>query len=159
MKLLVSIICVFGVMLTNLVSAEEVPSPQQLAENATSTRQAVFKLIYHNLAPLAGMARGKIDFSAELAERNSRRIATLAPMIPELFAKDTREFSVHTDALPIIWEKPDEFAANAQKLVEAATRYADTASSGDQRALAAAFRGLGGACGNCHDLFKLDDDD
>jgi cytochrome c556 len=140
------------------VSAQDAPTPQQLAENATATRQAVFKLLYFNLGPIVGMARGEAEFDAAMAERNARRIAALAPMIPDVFsAMDTREYDVTTEALPVIWDDPAGFAGKAEALVEAATAFAETATGGDQMATLGGVRSLGGACGNCHDDYRVDD--
>jgi hypothetical protein len=75
------------------ISAQEGPTPEQQAVMATENRQAVFKLLGVNMGPIVGMARGAVPFDASIAERNARRIAMLAPMIPELVgAMDTREF-------------------------------------------------------------------
>jgi cytochrome c556 len=139
--------------------AEEAPSPQEQAENATATRQAVFKLLIFNLRTIVGMARGEIEFDAAIAERNARRIAALAPMIPEVLgAMDTREFDVTTEALPLIWDNLDEVAEKAQNLVNAANTFADTAATEDQGATLGGLRALGGACGNCHETFRVDND-
>lgn len=141
------------------ISAQEAPSPQELAQNATVTRQAVFKLLGFNMGAIIGMARGSVPFDAAVAERNARRMAALAPMIPDVFtAMDTREFDVNTQALPVIWEKADEFAEKANNLVIAANKFADVAAGGDQAATMGGLRGLGGSCGSCHDAFRVDDD-
>ena len=148
-----------ALVLAQPLTAQEQPSPQQLAEGATDTRQAVFKLLYFHLRPIVGMARGEVEFDAALAERNARRMAALGPMIPDLFsAMDTREYNVETEALPVIWEDAAGFREKAQALVDAASAFADTAAGGDQTATLGAVRSLGGSCGNCHDAFRVDDD-
>jgi cytochrome c556 len=139
--------------------AQEGPTPEQQAATATENRQAVFKLLGVNMGPIVGMARGAVPFDAALAERNARRIAMLAPMIPERFsAMDTREFDVETEALPVIWDDMDDFSAKAAALVEQANAFAETAAGGDQAATLGGLRNLGGACGNCHDAYRVDDD-
>ena len=155
----ISIAVLLGSVLALTATAQEAPSPQERAEDATATRQAVFKLLRFNIGPIVGMARGEIEFDAAKAERNARRIAALAPMIPDVFgAMDTREFDVETEALPVVWEKPEELAEKMRGLVEAANTFADTAAGGDQAATLGGLRALGGACGNCHDVFRVDDD-
>ena len=144
--------------LATSISAEEGPTPEQQAATATENRQAVFKLLGVNIGPIVGMARGA-PFDAAVAERNATRMAALAPMIPELFAAmDTRSFDVDTEALPAIWENPDDFAAKAAALQEAATAFAATAAGGDQAATLGGLRNLGGTCGNCHDSYRVDDE-
>ena len=146
-----------GLLLTGSVLAEEGPTPEQQAAMATENRQAVFKLLAVNMGPIVGMARGA-PFDATVAERNAIRMATLATMIPEVFATDTRAFDVETEALPVIWENPDDFAAKAAALHEAATAFAATAAGGDQAATLGGLRNLGGTCGNCHDSYRVDDE-
>jgi cytochrome c556 len=156
---LITIMALLGVATAYPAAAEEAPTPEQQAAAATSTRQAVFKLLYFNLGPIVGMARGEVEFDAAIAERNARRIAAIAPMIPDVFgAMDTREFDVTTQALPVIWDDMAEFSDKAAALVEAAGIFADTAAGGDQAATLGGLRSLGGACGNCHDTFRVDDD-
>ena len=158
-KILISMMVLLGTALALTTAAEEAPSPEERAEDATATRQAVFKLLAFNIGPIVGMARGTVEFDAAIAERNAKRIAALAPMIPELIgAMDTREFDVETEALPVAWEQPDELAEKAEELVAAANTFANTAAGGDQAATLGGLRALGGACGNCHDTFRVDDD-
>ena len=156
---LITIMALLGLATAYPATAEEAPTPEQQAAAATSTRQAVFKLLYFNLGPIVGMARGEVEFDAAMAERNARRIAAIAPMIPDVFgAMDTREFDVTTEALPVIWDDMAEFSNKAAALVEAAGTFAETAAGGDQAATLGGLRSLGGACGNCHDTFRVDDD-
>lgn len=140
------------------VSAQQPePTPEQIAAQATETRQALFKVLFYNLGTISGMARGTVEFDAAVAERNANRIAALAPMIPEMFAaNDTRAFDVETEALPIIWDRMDEFQEKANNLVNAANTFAATASTGDRNAIIGGIRAFGGTCGNCHDTFRVD---
>ena len=62
-----------------------------------------------------------------------------------------------TEALPAIWEKPEEFKAAAQKLVDESAKLATLAGEGDKAAVGAQAMAMGGACKGCHDQFRLDD--
>lgn len=62
-----------------------------------------------------------------------------------------------TEALPAIWEKPEEFRAAAQKLVDESAKLATLAGEGDKAAVGAQAMAMGGACKGCHDQFRLDD--
>ena len=149
-------ILVSGTLFT--ATAQDEPTPEQMAARAAETRQSVFKLLLFNLLPIAGMAQGA-PFNAELAEKNALNIAALAPMIPDLFAAmDTRDFDVETEALDVIWEDSAGFAEKAQALLEGANTFAEVAAGADMAATLGAFRGLGGSCGNCHDDFRVDND-
>ncbi len=156
---LVSTLVLLSIGFVLTTAAQEAPSPEERAETATVNRQAVFKLLGVNIGAIVGMARGQVPFDAAIAERNARRIAMLATMIPErLGAMDTREFDVETEALPLIWDNLDEIASKAQNLVEAANTFADIAAGGNQQETLGGLRSLGGACGSCHDTFRVDDD-
>lgn len=144
-----------GLMTVSAQQAE--PTAEEVATQATETRQALFKLLRYNLNMISGMARGSVEFDAAIAERNALRIAELAPLIPELFAaSDTRRFSVSTEALPIIWDRMDEFNEKANNLVNAANTFASTAKSGERNAILGGIRAFGAACGNCHETFRED---
>lgn len=62
-----------------------------------------------------------------------------------------------TEALPAIWQKPEEFKAAAQKLVDESAKLATVATAGDKAATAAQAMAMGGTCKGCHDQFRLDD--
>ncbi|MFK7864651.1 MAG: cytochrome c [Pseudohongiellaceae bacterium] len=152
-----SALAVLGSGVLATVSAQDAPTPEQQAAGAVDTRKSVFKLLRFNLIPLVGMAQGA-PFDAAVAERNGRRIAALAPMIPDLFAHDTRDFDVETTALDKIWDNQPDFSDKAQALVDNATAFADAAATGERGATLGAFRALGGSCGNCHDDYRVDED-
>ena len=125
-------ILVSGTLFT--ATAQDEPTPEQMAARAAETRQSVFKLLLFNLLPIAGMAQGA-PFNAELAEKNALNIAALAPMIPDLFAAmDTRDFDVETEALDVIWEDSAGFAEKAQALLEGANTFAEVAA-GDRKSV------------------------
>jgi cytochrome c556 len=63
-----------------------------------------------------------------------------------------------TEALPAIWEKPEEFKAAATKLVDESAKLASLAPGGDKAAVAAQAMAMGGACKGCHDKFRQDDE-
>ena len=134
------------------------PTPEQQAAAATADRQAAFKLLRFNIGAIVAMAQGA-PFDAEIAERNARRIAGIAPMIPELLgAMDTRGYDVETQALDLIWDNLDDIDVKAQALVDAANEFADVASGGEMAATLGAVQQLGGACGNCHETYREDTD-
>ena len=144
------------VIFTATAQDDAPPTPAELAAASTETRQAVFKLLGFNMAPISGMARGA-EFDAAVAERSARRIAALAPMIPEVFAaRDTREFAVETEALPIIWDNMMDFNQKSMDLQAAANTFAEVAAGGDRNTTIAAIRAFGSTCGNCHREYRVD---
>ena len=133
-------------------------TPEEQAAAAVDQRKSLFKTIRYNLGPIAGMAQGA-PFDAEVAERNARRIAVMATMIPEMLAVDTSNFdNIATTALASIRDNQDDIAAKAQALIDNANAFADTAATGEMGATLGAFRAFGGSCGNCHDTYRVDND-
>jgi cytochrome c556 len=140
------------------VSAQNQPTPEQQAATAVNARKSVVRLFAFNMGPISGMARGTVEFDGALAERNARRIAAMAPMLVETFAAmDTRPYTVETEALPIIWDRFDEFQQKADALVQGANTFADIAARGNREETIAAVRAFGSNCGGCHDVFRLQD--
>ncbi len=135
------------------LSAADGPSPSEQAQAKIDTRQGLFKVVGSYFGPIVGMARGQIPFDGELVQKNAGRIGQLAAMIPDVFAADTREFDLATEALPKIWSAPEDFAEKSQVLVEMATELSLAAAEGQGPAMAA-FRKTGGACKGCHDDFR-----
>ena len=133
-------------------------SPEEQAAAAVDQRKSLFKTIRYNLGPIAGMAQGA-SFDAEVAERNARRIAVMATMIPEMLAVDTSAFdNIETTALDSIWDNQNDIATKSQTLIDNANAFADAAATGEMAATLGAFRAFGGSCGNCHDAYRVDND-
>lgn len=99
---------------------------------------------------------GAPDFGVIAASATD--INTRAKLIEGHFPEGTgRDQGYDTEALPTIWEKPEEFAAAAQKLVDESATLITTAEGGDAAAVGEQVKATGGACKNCHDTFRLDD--
>ncbi len=127
------------------------PNPDKTAIEA---RQAVFKLINNQNAPIGQMLRGG-EFSADTVARNAGRIKVLADMIPELFARDTRQYKDSpTRALDGIWNSQADFKVKADALGTAADALIAAAKTGDKAKVQAAAGDVGKACGACHDNFR-----
>lgn len=125
--------------------------PAEIAE-----RQKNFKAIADSFK----MIRGELeldtpDFAVIAAQAGE--INTLAQQIETLFPAGTSMADGHdTEALPAIWEKPEEFSAAATKLVDESASLMALAPAGDKAAVGAQAMTMGGACKNCHDTFRLD---
>lgn len=61
-----------------------------------------------------------------------------------------------TDALPSIWEKPDDFKAAITKQSEALALLKTAAQSNNPGEWKVAFGKVGSSCKGCHDSFKKD---
>jgi cytochrome c556 len=129
-------------------------SPEEQAQQAVELRQGLFKLIGYSFDPIGGMLKNKVPFDAALAQKSAARIEALAPMITELFANDTRKFTLKTKAREGIWTSKSDFQAKNDDLVKAAGALTTAAKSGDKKATMQAAAAVGKACGGCHDNFR-----
>ena len=99
----------------------------------------------------AALTAGDLKSVAKMAES----LEMSAKVMPTLFEKGTGPEAAKTRALPVIWEKPDDFKAAAMKLETMAAELEKAAESGDQAAATAAFAAMGKeACGGCHGAFR-----
>ncbi|WP_347140045.1 cytochrome c [Paracoccus sp. SSK6] len=141
--------------LPTLVAAQ---SAEDAAEQALEARHGFMTMLGINMGQLAGMAKGEIAYDEAMASRAAANILALTQYdAPALFIPGTSSEEIDdSDALPAIWEKPDDFRARFAALGEAAAGSAD-AVKGGQANVGPVVQKLGGACKNCHDNFRKKD--
>lgn len=151
-----AVLVLTGIIITMGATAQNAPTPEEQAQSAINTRKSVVRLFAFNMAPINAMARGNREFDAAIVERNARRIAALAPMLPEtIAAMDTRSFDLETEALPVVWEQFEEFEQRANNLIEGANNLAAVAAGGDQMETIREAASIGRTyCGGCHEMFR-----
>jgi len=74
------------------------------------------------------------------------------------FAKGTGPEAGKTRALPVIWEKTDDFTAAQKMFSDRAPKLLAAVKAKDTAGVQAAFKDVGGACKNCHDTFRKPED-
>jgi cytochrome c556 len=131
-------------------------SSEKHAVYATELRQSIFKLLGSNMGALGAMAKGKIPVDAAVAEKNATRINQLSLMIADYSRTDTSKFDVKTEALAKIWQDPEHFSKDIDKLTMASAELMAAAKSKDEGAIKKAIGGIGKTCGGCHDHFKAE---
>ena len=67
------------------------------------------------------------------------------------------EAGVETEALPTIWETPEDYATKIADYVAAADALAEAAAQDDIEVIRAAVQATGATCGACHDVYRVDD--
>ena len=126
----------------------------QMDPNITA-RQSLMRLQAYNIGVLGGMAQGRMAYDAEAAATAAQNLLHLTQINSRrMWAEGTDNSAMEgTRALPAIWATPDEFAAAGAALASAASAMAAVAGT-DLASLQGAIRGLGGACGACHQAFR-----
>ncbi len=130
------------------------PSPEQLAQQSVDTRQGLQKVMGFEMGPLGAMLKNKMPFDAAVAGKNAGNIAALASLQPDIFAADTRKFTLKTKAREGIWTNKSDFDSKSNDLVKAAQDAVTAAKTGDKGATLKAVATMGKACGACHDNFR-----
>jgi len=127
------------------------------AGDTIQARQANFKQMGKGMK--AVMTELKADSpNVDAIRAGVAQINGAAPKVAGFFPKGTGpEAGVKTEALPVIWQKGDEFKADAGKLVDAAKALQAAAATGDLAKIKPAAGALGGTCKGCHDTFKSKD--
>lgn len=133
-------------------------SAEEVAEAALEGRHGFMTMLGINMGQLSGMAKGEIAYDAAMASRAAANIVALTQYdAPALFIPGTSsEDTDDSEALPAIWENPDDFRAKFAAMGEAAAGSPD-AVGGGQESLGPVVQKLGGACKACHDDYRKAD--
>jgi cytochrome c556 len=116
---------------------------------------------YHEL----GDAFKTVRDQARAGSPDLAKIKSAAQVINEASIDQGRWFPAGTGpeagktrALPVIWERPEDFKAAQKVFSDAAPKLLSAASSGDLAAVKSTYGELGKACKNCHDTFRAPED-
>ena len=116
-------------------------------EDAADYRAETMKAIGGHTAGFFAILQGKVPHAAHLGV-HANALAELAKIAPTLFPEGSGEDS---DALPAIWENPEDFTEKLVAFEVAAVNLA-AAMGGDQ--VGPAAQQLGQACKGCHDDYR-----
>ena len=121
-------------------------------EDAKDYRVAIMTTLRGHIGATSMMVRGLVDDHGQLADH----AAGLANGVAEL-KHIFQEGSIvdESEALPVIWEQPEKFAAAIKKSEDATVAFKAAVAGGDSEAIGAAFRNVGMSCRGCHDDFRV----
>lgn len=128
-------------------------------DKAIKARQAMFQTMSFNIGILAGMAKEKVPYDAEVASEAAGNIDAAAnlgqsQMWPPGSDSET-EGNATNRALPAIWENFPDVGEKGQALTTASA--AMVAAAGDGLgSLQGAMGDLGGSCKGCHDDYRAE---
>ena len=122
---------------------------------AQNARNAHMNLYGFNLGMLGAMAKGEVEYDAELAAAHAGNVARLAGINENGYWVEgtSSEELEDSRALPIIWEQMDEFMAISASL-EADAMALQEAAAGGIDAFRPAFGKMAGNCGTCHKTYR-----
>lgn len=121
-------------------------------EDAADYRSAVMTSLRGHLIAASMAVRGLVDDNGHLVD-HARGIASGVAEIGHLFPAGSNVGD--SEALPVIWEDPDGFAAALANAKAATAAFVTAAEGGDQEAIGAAFRNVADGCRGCHDKYRV----
>ena len=111
-------------------------------------RDGVMEAIGGQMASVGAIMKGQV-YSENLLI-HARSIAELARIVPDIFPEDSAVRQ--SEALPAVWENPDEFKQKIEDFIAASDEFASAVKIGE--GVSQALQKLGGACKGCHDDFR-----
>ena len=140
-------VAALGAVISMYAAADATP------EDAYDYRTAIMESMRGHVRAASLTVRGLVDDRGQLLN-HARSMANNAQEFGHLFPAGSNVGD--SEALPVIWEEADEFAAAIEKIQQASAAFVQAAESGNAEAIGGAFRELGGACRGCHDRFRAE---
>jgi len=125
-------------------------------DKAILARQGYMKLVVWEAGPLFGMAKGAMDYNADIAKARAANLKAISQYpVENLFLPGTsnEDRPGKTRALATIW-KDSAGVANAFKQWRSAVDGVVNAAGKGKSELATAVGALGKSCGTCHKPFR-----
>lgn len=113
-------------------------------------RMEAMKETQESTKVLGAMAKGERSFDADTARAAAAEIARLAGQTPALF--EVQETDPNSEALPVIWDRFDDFTEKSLALEAAADALAASIETEEQ--LRAGLGRIGAACKACHEVYR-----
>jgi len=139
-----------AVLLTSLVGFQAVADTTP--EDAADYRTAIMTALRGHIGSASMIVRGLVEDNGHLVD-HALALSNTAGELDRIFQEGSNVGE--SEALPAIWEKPEEFAAAVANMQEAADAFLEAAESGDPEVIGPAFRNVGMGCRGCHDNFRV----
>ena len=118
-------------------------------EDQVEYRQEVMSAIGGTMGAIGKILKQEVDRPSDLAPL-AAALAELATTAQSVFP----EGSEGGDALPEIWEDPEDFADRLQALKDSASAFREAASLGEMAQIGPAVGEVGRSCRGCHQRYR-----
>lgn len=125
------------------------------AEDAFKYRKSFMTSLRGHAGAISMQVRG-LAGDSDYIVKHAKAMANLGSELHSVFPEGS--VVEDSEALPVIWEKPEEFAAAVSKAAEAMTALGEVAEGGDMQAIGKAFANVGKTCKGCHETFRVEHD-
>jgi cytochrome c556 len=146
-----TLLIVSAILLTAQIQASPILDSD---DKAVRYRQSAYFILRSNTGPLAAMARGKMDYDAEMFKTYAAKVAMIAELPQDGFAQ--KWLNYESNAKADIWDNKADFDQKMANFIKAAKAMAVTAQTGDKSDNIKAFGKMGKTCKACHDKYKKD---
>jgi len=155
-KQLTTVVALFSALGIAAVATAQDEGPH---DAAIKGRQAMFQTYNFNMSILGAMAKGKMDYDADIAAQSAANLNAAAnfgqsAMWPEGSDNETPG-NAKTRALPAIWSNFPDVLEKSNALKESSAVLAAEAGNGLD-ALKSAIGNVGDSCKGCHDDFRAE---
>ncbi len=148
-RLFLSVIAIaFGFSMFSMSGSAQ--AQDAATEQAIKYRKSVMTAVRGNFGAMVGIMKGAGN-KADLTT-HADALVDLSKIASTVFPEGS-DFG-ETTALPVIWEKPEEFAKSMKAFQDAAANLATVAQGGDMAAFGKAFGATGATCKGCHEDFR-----
>ncbi len=128
-------------------------------EKAVKARQGFMQVVAFQLGPLGAMAKGEMEYDAEVAAANAANLQALANMNNgAMWPAGSDNAALGEDktrALPAAWAADSKVGEKHQAWADASAELAAVAGNGLD-ALKPAVGAVGKSCGGCHDDYRAE---
>ncbi|MDZ7748693.1 MAG: cytochrome c [Halofilum sp. (in: g-proteobacteria)] len=130
--------------------AQDAGKPKDLVEY----RQAVMSSLGGHTGAIGRLVKGQVD--ADHLMPHAKAIAATAPVVDDIWWENSGfDDYDRTDALPEIWQQPEDFQAKIDDFQAAAEGLVEAVETGERGRIVEGFKALGNSCGGCHDSYRV----
>jgi cytochrome c556 len=144
-----------GIMTTLVVSWLVIaagPHDAQAQSDAIAQRQAILGSFGKAVKEPGAMLRHEAGFDLAIVQASLKTIMEGAPKLKALFPDDSKS-GAYTEALPVIWDKKDDFLKIVGQLAASAT--AASAAIKDEATFRSEWGKVSSNCRACHKVYRV----
>lgn len=136
------------------VSAHVTAGPS--AEDAFKYRLSIMTAMRGHVGAVSMTVRGLAGDPGQLPH-HAAALSALGAEFRSVFQEGS--MVEDSDALPLIWQEPEEFAQALARAETATSALGKAAATGDMKEIGAALHDVGQACKGCHERFRAEHDE
>ena len=128
------------------------PHDAQAQSDAIAARQAILGSFGKAVKEPGAMLRHEAAFDLAIVQASLKTIAEGAPKLKSLFPDDSKS-GAYTEALPVIWDKKDDFLKVVDQLANSAK--AARAAIKDEATFRSEWGKVSSNCRACHKVYRV----